>query len=45
MKIGFDIDSLTIKSGGIGRYAVNLINTIARISLSETQNEIFVFFS
>lgn len=44
MKIGFDIDSLTIKSGGIGRYAVNLINSIARISLSKTQNEIFIFF-
>jgi len=44
MKIGFDIDSLTIKSGGIGRYAVNLINGIAKVSLNKTQNEIFIFF-
>lgn len=44
MKVGFDIDSLTIKSGGIGRYAVNLINHISKILLNESQNEIFIFF-
>jgi len=44
MKIGLDVDSLTIKSGGIGRYAVNLINHIAKILLNEGQNEIFIFF-
>ena len=44
MKIGLDVDSLTIKSGGIGRYAVNLINHVAKILLNEGQNEIFIFF-
>jgi len=44
MKIGFDLDSLTIRSGGIGRYGVNLINHLARILLAETENEMFVFF-
>lgn len=44
MKIGLDVDSLTIKSGGIGRYAVNLINHVAKKLLNEGQNEIFIFF-
>ena len=43
MRIGFDVDSLTIKSGGIGRYAVNLVNNIAKTLLCENQNEIFIF--
>ncbi len=44
MKIGFDLDSLTLRSGGIGRYGVNLINHLAKILLTETDHEIFVFF-
>jgi glycosyltransferase involved in cell wall biosynthesis len=44
MKIGFDLDSLTLRSGGIGRYGVNLINHIAKLLLNETENEMFVFF-
>jgi len=44
MKIGFDLDSLTVRSGGIGRYGINLINRLAEILADETQNEIFVFF-
>jgi len=44
MKIGYDLDSLTLRSGGIGRYGVNLINHLAKILLDETQDEIFVFF-
>lgn len=44
MKIGFDLDSLTLRSGGIGRYGVNLINHIVKILLNETENEMFVFF-
>ena len=43
MKIGFDVDSLTIKSGGIGRYAVNLINQILKIFPQDPQNEVFIF--
>jgi glycosyltransferase involved in cell wall biosynthesis len=43
MKIGFDLDSLTLRSGGIGRYGVNLINHLAKILLTETNNEMFVF--
>ena len=42
MKIGFDLDSLTLRSGGIGRYGVNLINHIAKILQAE--EEMFVFF-
>jgi len=44
MKIGYDIDSLTIKSGGIGRYAVNLINNIAKILLGDDRNTISIFY-
>lgn len=43
MKIGFDVDGLTLKSGGIGRYAVNLINHIAEILSNETQYEMHIF--
>lgn len=43
MRIGFDVDSLTLRSGGIGRYAVNLINHIAKLH-SYSGNEFFIFF-
>jgi len=42
MKIGFDLDSLTLRSGGIGRYGVDLINHLAKIL--QADDEMFVFF-
>jgi glycosyltransferase involved in cell wall biosynthesis len=43
MRIGYDLDSLTLRSGGIGRYGVNLINHVAKMLLDEPGNEIFIF--
>ena len=44
MRIGIDANGLTARSGGIGRYAVNLINHIAGVVSPREQHELFIFF-
>lgn len=44
MKVGFDIDGLTLHSGGIGRYAINLINNLSNLLSGSNQDEMYVFF-
>lgn len=44
MKVGLDLDGLNLQSGGIGRYAVNLINHLNPLLKDSPQDEMFVFF-
>jgi len=44
MRIGIDASGLTVKSGGIGRYVVNLINHMAWATSRDESHELLVFY-
>lgn len=44
MKVGVDLDGLTLRSGGIGRYAVNLVNYLSPLLKGSSQDKMYVFF-